>query len=476
MRWGKRLVVVAGAAVVIGALAAVPATAQASPTDGTPLCAIEAPAATAVTRPPDDGVLRVATFNVLHSETDEGDLSLGARLPLLADAIVTSRADIVGAQEVTRNLGFDNAAEYPQKHGLVARRLAAAVAARTNEPWGWCWSLSNPHVPLSPDLNVGGGNPLDDQAAANGNIPEPGDFAEGVAILTRFPIADSRFRRLPIRAYEAPGCLDLDPFCPFNAVFDSRQVLWARVTTPAGAVDMFTTHIAHQLTELSDTTKLIQTQAAIDITEEWATDDSLPDYLVGDFNSTPGSAVHAEALGRGFVDAYKASGGVECGANGTGGCSGGPKDGEEVHSVTSMRPMSGRIDYVFVRPPAACALRLTDAERVGDTGTRLVDGRYLWPSDHYGFAASSGCGAAATAAPTSTSATPNQQPTPAGTLPATGDDMPVPVPVLALAFSLALVVSRGRRGVIGRSATGAACPGRLPGWRPSAPRERSPLR
>src|SRR5688572_3106658 len=161
------------------------------PLDGTPLCGVEA-SATDVVPLADDGVLRVATFNVLHSDTDDGDVSLGDRLPLLAAAIADGGADIVGAQEVTRNVAFDPAAEAPQRHGLVAQRLAAAVADRTGEPWAWCWSLSNPHVPLSPDLDPGGGNPLDAAAAASGNFPDPGDFSEGLAILTRFPIETSR--------------------------------------------------------------------------------------------------------------------------------------------------------------------------------------------------------------------------------------------------------------------------------------------
>ena len=93
--------------------------------DAVPLCGV-APPAGAPERP-DDGALRIVTLNVLHSETDDGDASLGARLPLLADAIVAAGADVVGAQEVTRNLTFDAAAEAPQRHGLVAERLASAV-------------------------------------------------------------------------------------------------------------------------------------------------------------------------------------------------------------------------------------------------------------------------------------------------------------------------------------------------------------
>jgi endonuclease/exonuclease/phosphatase family metal-dependent hydrolase len=358
--------------------------------DGTPLCGVESPPEGAAPVP-DDGVLRVATFNTLHSDTDDGDVSLGARLPLLAEAIASSGADVVGAQEVTRNLTFAPTAEAPQRHGVVAQRLAAGVATLTGEAWQWCWSLSNPHVPLTPDLGPGGGNALDAQAAANGNIPDGGDFSEGLAILTRFPIEQTRFRRLAPRSYEAVGCVDLDPFCPLDAIFDSRQVLWARVTTPGGAVDMFTTHLAHHLTALSDTTKLLQAQQAIAITEEWATADAVPDFLVGDFNSTPGGAVHAAVSGAGFVDTYAAGGGAPCAQPGDAGCSGDPPAGQEVFTAAAVRAMSERIDYVWARPPASCELAVPATGVIGAEPALLADGRWLWPSDHLGFASTVTC-------------------------------------------------------------------------------------
>ncbi|MGQ0832971.1 MAG: endonuclease/exonuclease/phosphatase family protein [Microthrixaceae bacterium] len=364
------------------------------PTDGEPLCGV-AVAPVGATPLPDDGELRVATFNVLHSETDDGDVSLGARLPLLAAAIVDSRADVVGAQEVTRNLELDAGDEYPQKHGLVAERLAQAIAALTGEPWSWCWSRSNPHVPLTPDINVGGGNPLDDAAAANGNFPDSGDFSEGLAIFSRFPIVETRFRRLTPRTYEAPACTDPNPFCPLDATFDSRQVLWAQVDTgAAGKLDMFTTHLAHHLTALSDETKTLQAQQVAAITSEWATDDTLPDFLVGDLNSTPESAAIQATADAGFVDTYAAAGGTECNPEvGAPGCSGGPPEGDEVFSDGRTRTMSERIDYVLARPPTGCTLDLPASEVIGNEPHPLGDAQWLWPSDHLGFVSTTSCAA-----------------------------------------------------------------------------------
>ena len=396
MGWRWRAAVVAALTIAlvapsIGARAQLPTALPALLPDGVPLCGVEQPAP-GIAPTPDDGVLQIATFNVLHSDTNEGDVSLGDRLPLVADAIAASGADVVGAQEVTRNIGFNAADEYPQKHGLVAQRLAAAIAARTGEAWSWCWSQSNPHVPLTPDLDVGGGNPLDRLAAANGNIPDPGDFSEGLAILTRHPISQSRFRRLLPRSYEAPACLDGLPLCPLDAIFDSRQVLWARVTTPRGPLDMFTTHLAHQLTALSDQTKLLQAKQALAITQEWAKADAMPDVLVGDFNSVPDGDVHQALVTGGFVDTYRAAGGAECALEGGPGCSGGPPSGNEVYSTAATRPMSERIDYVWARPPVACALRVPASQQIGTAPTLLVDGRFLWPSDHLGFVSALACG------------------------------------------------------------------------------------
>lgn len=378
-------------AVAVGLLAAGPSRAEPNPLDGRPVCHVSEPVDADAVRP-DDGQLRIATFNVLHSETDDGDRSLGDRLPLIADAIVASGADIVGAQEVTRNAGFDEAGEYPQKHGVVAERLAAELTERTGDFWWWCFSRSNPHVPLTPDLHVGGGNPLDDLAAANGNIPEGGDFSEGLAILSRFPIEDSRFRRLIPRAHEVPFCWDADPFCPLNAAFDARQVLWARVATPAGDVDLFTTHLAHGITAASNTTKFIQANQAAAIVDEWSTAGPLPDFLVGDFNSPPDGDVHDKLRALGFIDTYRVGGGAECDASGAGGCSGGPPDGEEAYDTDNVRPMGERIDYVWAKGNDQCRRPLvTSTGLVGTNVTRLADGRWLWPSDHLGFVSAVTC-------------------------------------------------------------------------------------
>lgn len=337
-----------------------------------------------------DGALRVATFNALHSDTDDGDLSLRERLPLLVKAIADSGADIVGLQEITENRTFDAKNEAPQKHGLVVRRVAEGLRAATGETWSWCYTRSNPHVPLTPEVRNGGGNALDDLAAANGNIPEGGDFAEGVAILTRFRITEARARRLLPRSYEALACTNADPFCRLDATFDARQVLWGRIKTPHGMVDAFTTHLAHGITPLSTTTQNLQMRQALGVVAQYARADGPPDFLLGDFNSTPNSVVVHAAKSAGFIDTYARGGGPGCAQRGDLGCSGIPTDGEESYSKFPTRPMRERIDYVMARPRPGCDLRV-ESHRIGDTPLRRTDGRYVWPSDHYGFVSTVTC-------------------------------------------------------------------------------------
>ena len=362
------------------------------PVDGVPLCGAAAGAGVTA----DDGVLRVGTFNLLHSDTDEGDATLAARFPIEADAIAGANVDVIGVQEATRNNEFAPGDEYPQKHGLVVERLAAALAQRTGHTWEWCWSLSNPHVPGTPDVEPGGGNPLDDMAAQFGNTPDPGDFREGVGIITRFHIAQARFRHMAPRSYEAAACVDPDPFCRLDAAFDARQVLWAHVQQPGGALfDMFTTHIAHEVTPLSPTTKLLQIKEAQQIVSEWSTPDALPDFLVGDFNtgSTDPAAAdrYAAMIDAGYIDTYLAGGGVECTAPGVGGCTGNPHDGDESFTATATRVMDNRIDYVWALPGASCALLPSQPALLGDNPVQQPDGRWLWGSDHLGSAATIAC-------------------------------------------------------------------------------------
>ena len=334
----------------------------------------------------DDRTLKVATFNALHSETDEGDRTLGDRIPLIADAIAKSGADIIGLQEVTENYDYNAKSEYPQKHGQVYVRIAEQLSRITGESWTSCFTPSNPHAPTLIDTD------LDQVMRATGNLPDQGDFSEGLAILTRYYVQDAKWRRMLPRSYEAAACVNLDPFCNLTAAFDARQIFWMRVKTPQdGSVDVFNTHLAHNITPLSKLTQQLMARQAIAFIDRYAKADRNPDVFLGDFNSAPKSAVIRTLAAAGFADTYATSGGPECVKRGDAACSGGPVDGQESFTKTPTRTMGGRIDYLLARAPKGCALRVPDSHTIGTTPAKQKDGRYLWASDHVGFVSTIAC-------------------------------------------------------------------------------------
>lgn len=326
----------------------------------------------------------VGTYNILHSQGENDDADVTDRFDQVVDALVEGGADVYGLQEVTKD----------SEHGHVARRIAEALASATGDRWEWCWVLSNPHFPGTPDVNEGGGNPIDDLMAQFSKFPDEGDFRVGEAIVTRLDITAARARRYQQRSYEAALCLPPDPInCNLAAVFDSRQLLWGRIDAgDAGAFDMFTTHIAHHLTEASPTTKRVQINLALRYIDEWATADALPDYFVGDFNTTPHDDRFQDVLDAGFHDTYTDAGATECGQHPQHAWQGCTSSQEEITPARTLT-VTSRIDHVFARP-GACGLEVTGAEIIGTNAEKIDpphDTRWRWPSDHLGVVSTTTC-------------------------------------------------------------------------------------
>jgi endonuclease/exonuclease/phosphatase family metal-dependent hydrolase len=366
-------------------MATVPATATSDPVplvDGQPLCGVVGEGEPAVL--PEGSSLTVGTYNILHSQGEHDAANLTLRRPQIVQAMLAADADVWGLQEVTNN----------SEHGRIAELIAKELAARTGQRWEWCWFLSNPHFPGEPDVQEGGGGPLSEAIAQQSNFPEAGDFREGLGIVTRFDIVDQRSRRLTARAYEAPLCIPPDPLgCNLPAVFDSRQVMWARIDTgpTTGEFDFFNTHLAHPLTEASDLTRRTQIEVALAIIDEWATPGD-PDFFVGDFNTRavddPDAPFASDAdryrrvLDAGFVDTYAESGAVECGTHPTQDWRGCTSD-QPLLTDTREPAVTKRIDFVFARSES-CSLSVGASEIIGTTAKHQSDGRWLWPSDHFG--------------------------------------------------------------------------------------------
>jgi endonuclease/exonuclease/phosphatase family metal-dependent hydrolase len=344
--------------------------------DGTPVCGVagDGPRASVPAR----GVLRVGTYNVLHSQGESEAANLTKRLPQVLDAMEAADAHVWGLQEVTSNA----------RHGPVAELIAEGLAARTGQTWEWCWFLSNPHAPGEPDVNEGGGGPLSDLMAELASFPDEGDFREGVAVVTNLQITDARSRRLTPRAYETVACVPPDPLgCNLPAVFDSRQVMWTRIDAgPIGGFDLFNTHLAHGLTDLSDVTKQLQVEMALATIDEWATPDALPDLFVGDFNSTSADDRYGAVISSDFLDTYLEAGKPECDPATSVGCT----SGQRVLTDTPDLTTRSRIDFVFARP-GSCGLASRSSSILGTNAELQPDGRWLWPSDHLGVVSSLQC-------------------------------------------------------------------------------------
>lgn len=328
----------------------------------------------------------VGTYNVLHSQGEDDDADVSDRFDQVVDALVTGEADVYGLQEVTKD----------SEHGHVAELVAQALAETTGERWEWCWVLSNPHFPGTPDVNEGGGNPVDDLMAEFSKFPEDGDFRVGEAIVTRLDITRARARRYQQRSYEAALCVPPDPIgCNLAAVFDSRQLLWGRIDAgDAGEFDMFTTHIAHHLTEASPATKRVQINLALRYIDEWAAPDALPDYFVGDFNTMPGEPRFQDVLDAGFHDTYADTGATECGQHPRHAWQGCTSSQQVLTDGTPPTPtVTRRIDHVFARP-GTCGLSSEAAQIIGTNAEKIDpphDTRWRWPSDHLGVVTRTTC-------------------------------------------------------------------------------------
>ncbi|MGH2785747.1 MAG: endonuclease/exonuclease/phosphatase family protein [Actinomycetota bacterium] len=337
--------------------------------------------------PPVAATLRVATFNVLHGLEETPSYpthsTFDARLELQAQEIVAEGLDVVGMQEVSET-------EAPVGHapGNVAERLAGRLAEITDQAWHWCWHLSNPHLPVEPDIAEGGGGPVSDVIAsmASGNY---GSFKEGAAVLSRYPIVAAETRRLPLRVpLEYATCPPAEiPDCNLTAIFDHRIALWARVGTPGGATDIIATHFAHHLTPFSETSKFTHAAAVLAFSEQMTLQHGEPArrFITCDCNlettdQPPGVELIISA---GWTDSYAFVHPDSACLPGqdVSGCT----SDQDIVTETPAATTNSRIDYVFARG-GSCPLEIADSERIADTPLLRPDGTYLWPSDHLAVA------------------------------------------------------------------------------------------
>lgn len=287
------------------------------------LVAVAAASAASAEGPPPAAPLRFVTLNMYHGGPLSGwtgrDGHLETRLDLVVQSLKMLAPDVVALQE----------ASWSRTRGEVAARLA--------ERLGW----NHVYAPSSMRLF--------ETAWFNRAATALMDFAEGPAVLSRFPITASE-------SYKLPQCgWHLDP----------RVLLVAQLSTPGGPLKVFSTHISGHHCQAEAIAALVRERRA-----------DIPGVLMGDFNAVESSpAVTTLVASSGAIDAFRVAHP--------------DASGFTVYQpvMASERHASRRIDYVFLIPGRTFPGDVVGSRVVIDTPVQLASGRSLWPSDHYGVLA-----------------------------------------------------------------------------------------
>jgi endonuclease/exonuclease/phosphatase family metal-dependent hydrolase len=259
--------------------------------------------------------LRVATLNICNRSAPWEE-----RLALIRRELAALSPDIVGLQEVLRS----------------GSPLPACLADEVAQGLGY-------EVVFGPAQDLGAG------------------LWFGNAVLSRFPIAESRNFVLPV-----------------GRVDDGRGLLCAFIEAPCGRIPFFVTHLSYRLHESA--VRLRQVLEIAARVHDEAPVEGFPPILVGDFNAEPdsdeirflrGLAV-ADWKSVYFLDAYAAAGEPP----------GHTWDNRNPFAA-QFNEISRRLDYIFVRGPDRAGrgkvMRASLAWNLDDGG--------LYPSDHFGVVA-----------------------------------------------------------------------------------------
>jgi endonuclease/exonuclease/phosphatase family metal-dependent hydrolase len=267
--------------------------------------------------------LRYVSFNVFHGGASSGlfgnGQELDRRLEMAADELRVLEPDVIGLQEASVSLG----------RGNVARRLADRLAFH--------------YVHALATIRLFGNGFFDRVAAGTIN------FAEGPAILSRYPI-------VAWQVWDLPRCVTF---------FDPRVLLYAGIATPWGQLGTFSAHTSRDPCQARRVAELVAARRQ-----------RLPAVVMGDFNAVEeSSAIAALTNGGGLVDAFRAANPTAAGAT-------------VWQKVDVPHPMARRrVDYVFLAPGHEVPGQVRSSRVVLNTPHRLPDGRVLWPSDHHGVLA-----------------------------------------------------------------------------------------
>jgi endonuclease/exonuclease/phosphatase family metal-dependent hydrolase len=267
--------------------------------------------------------IRVVSLNILHGGAFSGwtgnDEHLEVRLDLVTEALQALAPDIIAIQEASTS----------RRRGDVASRLAGRLG------------MNHVYAPATMRLF--------DADWANRQAVAFMDFAEGPAILSRFPIVYSEVHKLP-------RC---------GRWFDPRVLVFAELATPGGLLPVFSTHISGHACHAQAVAEVVRFHKG-----------DLPGILMGDFNAVESSPAISTLVSEiGGVDVFRA---VHPDAAG----------------FTVWQPVTEperralrRVDYVFLVPGRAFSGAAVASRVVVDSPAQRPDGSWLWPSDHYGVLA-----------------------------------------------------------------------------------------
>jgi endonuclease/exonuclease/phosphatase family metal-dependent hydrolase len=255
-----------------------------------------------------DGKFKIMNLNMLHGHPDFEYLP--QRINLLTEQINTLSPDIVTLQEVPWT--------------TTTRSTARYIAEKTG--------MNFVYLP------------------ANGNRWTI-FFAEGEAILSKYPLKEVEFRELLPRA----------------GFFEHRIALKATALTPFGEIQIVTTHLTNGDPNINQN----QARDLYDFVSEF-------DYgavvVSGDFNAREESP-QISLLSERWIDTYRHSNPTGLGLT----CCAEPLSGLDIDSK-----LEKRIDYLFLVPDEDLDFKIVDSILVLDHPIG-IENEKLWISDHIGI-------------------------------------------------------------------------------------------
>jgi endonuclease/exonuclease/phosphatase family metal-dependent hydrolase len=171
-------------------------------------------------------------------------------------------------------------------------------------------------------------------------------FKEGPAILSRFPIAATEVYDLPRG----------------RRVWDPRILLRADVATPCGLLHVFSTHTSGQTCQAEHIGRIVSERRSRN-----------PSVVMGDFNALEtSSGLVTLREEHGFVDTFRLANPAIPG----------PTVWQRIEAKHST--VSRRVDFLFVINGRELIATIRFSRLAFDQPGRLLNGGFLWPSDHYG--------------------------------------------------------------------------------------------